>query len=151
MQERFWRGRGNVHTYALNWNNQYLLVGEQSCCFDQYTLYGRPLCWFAITLGTTLYIVCTRNVCQYAPYYVSVMWERFWSGIGKVHAHALNWNNQYLTLLQVCKAAALTSKHYTVLVICITSFRVVPLMYRPLRWFTIKLVPTLYYVCTLNV
>ena len=50
-----------------------------------------------------------------------------------VQAHALNLNNRYLTLLQVYKAAGWTSTLHTVLVICMTSFRVVQLMYMPLR------------------
>ena len=50
-----------------------------------------------------------------------------------VHAHALNLNNQYLTLLFVYKPSAWTSTLHTVLVICTTSFRVVQLMYSPLR------------------
>ena len=50
-----------------------------------------------------------------------------------VHAHTLNLNKQYLTLLKVYKPAAWTSTLRTFLVICTTSFRVVQLMYSPLR------------------
>ena len=49
------------------------------------------------------------------------------------HVHALNLNNQYLTFLQVYKAAAWTSTLPTVLVICTTTFMVVQLMYRLVR------------------
>ena len=49
------------------------------------------------------------------------------------YAHALNLNNQYLTLLKVYKPAAWSSTLHTVFVICTRSFRVVQLMYRPLH------------------
>ena len=51
------------------------------------------------------------------------------------HAHALNFNSQYITLLQVYKVAPLTGTLHTLLVISTTSFRVVQLMYRTLRFF----------------
>ena len=47
-----------------------------------------------------------------------------------VDVHALNLNNQYLTLLYVYKPAARSSTLHTVLVMCTTSCRVVQLMYR---------------------
>ena len=64
---------------------------------------------------------------------VSIMPGMFQTGTVNGHAHALNLNIQYLTLLQVHKAAASTSTLHTVLIICMTSFRVVHLMYRPIR------------------
>ena len=48
------------------------------------------------------------------------------------------------------KAAAWTSSLHTVLVICTTSFRVVQLMYRPLRMFKTTLGAIYCYVYTLN-
>ena len=39
------------------------------------------------------------NVCHYAVHDVSVMDVRFQTGTVNVHAHALNLNNQYRTLL----------------------------------------------------
>ena len=68
-----------------------------------------------------------------------------------VHANALNFKNQYLTLLKVYRPAAWTSTLHTVLVICTTSFRFVQLMYRPLEGFLTTLERTLHYVHTLNV
>ena len=75
----------------------------------------------------------TPNVCHGALHNISVMDERFQTGIVNVHAHALILNIQYLTLLWVYKAAAWTSTLHTVLVICTTSFKVVQLLYRPLH------------------
>ena len=49
------------------------------------------------------------------------------------YPHTLNLNKQDLALLKVYKPAAWTSTLRTVLVICTTSFRVVQLMYSPLR------------------
>ena len=72
-----------------------------------------------------VYCVSIRNVCHYAPDDDSVMQVRFWRGTGRVYAHALNWKKQYLTLLYVYNPAASSSTLYTVIVICITSFRVV--------------------------
>ena len=51
------------------------------------------------------------------------------------HAHALNLNNQYHSLLYLCKDAAWTITLRTVLVICTTRFRVVQLIYTPLQVF----------------
>ena len=68
-----------------------------------------------------------------------------------VYAHALNLSNHYLTLLLVYKPAAWSSTLHTVLVICTTSFKVVQLMYSPLRWFLTILERTLHYVHMLNV
>ena len=48
----------------------------------------------------------------------------FRRGTVNVHAHTLNYNRQYATLLQVYKVAALTGTPHTVLVISTTSFRV---------------------------
>ena len=39
------------------------------------------------------------KVCHYAVHYVSVMVGRFQTGTVNVHPHALNLNNQLLTLL----------------------------------------------------
>ena len=72
------------------------------------------------------------NVCHDALHDVSVMVRTFQTVRVNVYAHALNLNNQYLTLLWVYKPAAWTSTLHTVLVICTTSFRAVQLMYRPL-------------------
>ena len=69
----------------------------------------------------------------------------------KVHAHALNCNNQSLTLFKVYKGAAYTSTINTVLIICTTNFRVVQSMYELLRRFKTTLRPTLWIVCTGNV
>ena len=68
-----------------------------------------------------------------------------------VDAHALNFKDHNLTLLKVYKAAALTSTLHTVLVICTTSFRVVQMMYSPLRSLLTTLEEALHYVDTLNV
>ena len=63
-----------------------------------------------------------------------VSWKEFFiECVVNVFAHALNLNNQYLTLLYVYKPAAWTSTLHTVLLICTISFRVAQLMYRPLR------------------
>ena len=62
-----------------------------------------------------------------------------------VYAHALNLNNQYLTFLKVYKSVAWTSPLHMVLVLCTTSFRVVQLMYSPLRVFETTLGITLCY------
>ena len=43
------------------------------------------------------------KVCHYAVHYVSVVVGRFQSGTVNVHAHALNLNNQYATMLKVYK------------------------------------------------
>ena len=39
-----------------------------------------------------------------------------------VHAHALNFNNQYFTMLYVYKPATWNSTLHTLLVLCTTSF-----------------------------
>ena len=83
------------------------------------------------------------NVCHDALHDVNVMEGRFQTVTMNDHAHALNLNNQYLTLLQVYKAAAWTSTLHTVLAICTTSFRVEQLMYRMLRVFKTTVGPTL--------
>ena len=70
--------------------------------------------------------------CHYAVHYISVIHSRFQTGTVYVHAHALNLNNQYPTLLKVYKLAAYISTLHKVLVIFTTSFIVVQLMYRPL-------------------
>ena len=65
---------------------------------------------------------------------ILVSWKKsFIECTVNVDAHALNLNDHYLTLLKVYKPAAWTSTLHTVLVICTTSFRVVQMMYRPLR------------------
>ena len=50
-------------------------------------------------LEQTLHYVHTLNACYGALRDVSVMEERFQTGIVNVHAHTLNLNIQYLTLL----------------------------------------------------
>ena len=50
-------------------------------------------------LEQTLHYVHTPNVCHGALHDVSVMDGKFQTGILNVHAHALNLNIQYLTLL----------------------------------------------------
>ena len=59
----------------------------------------RPLRVLETTLGPTLCYVYTLHICHYAVYEVSVMDGRFQNGTMNVQAHALNLNNQYLTLL----------------------------------------------------
>ena len=81
----------------------------------------------------TLHYVHSLNVRHDALHEVSVMIGRFQTVRVNVHAHALNLSNQYLTLLLVYKSAASSSTLHTVFVICTRSFRVVQLMYRPLR------------------
>ena len=73
------------------------------------------------------------NVSHDTLHDVSVMVGTFQTVRVNVYAHALNLNNQYLTLLQVYKPPAWTSTIHTVLVTCTTSFRAEQLMYRPLR------------------
>ena len=111
----------------------------------------KPLRLFKTTLGPTLHYVHTLNVCHDALHDLSAMEGRFQTGIVNVHAHALNLNNEYITLLLVYKAAAWTNTLHMVLVICTTSFRVVQLMYRPLRVFKTTLGLTLCYVYTLKI
>ena len=84
-------------------------------------------------LEQILRYVHTPNVCHDAMHDVSAMDERFQTGIVNVHAHALNLNIQYLTLLWVYKTAAWTSTLHTVLALCTTSFKVVQLLYRLLH------------------
>ena len=89
-------------------------VGVQSCCLDQYTLYGVGIMYHKFqgctvvvqvttliltTLQQTVHYVHTPNVCHDAVHEVSDMDERFQTGIHNVYAHALNLNIQYLTLL----------------------------------------------------
>ena len=81
----------------------------------------------------TLRYVRSLNVCHDALHDVSVMVGRFQTVRVNVYAHALNLSNHYLTLLLVYKPAAWSSTLHTVLVICTTSYRVVHLMYSPLR------------------
>ena len=81
---------------------------------------------------------------------VSVMVGTFQTVRVNVYAHALNLNNQYLTLLQVYKPPAWTSTLDTVLLICTTSFRVVQLMYSPLRLLLTTIERTHCYVHTLT-
>ena len=64
----------------------------------------------------TLHYVYSLNVCHDALDDVSVMVLRFQTVRVKVHAHAINLNDQYLTLLWVYKPAAWTSTLHTVLV-----------------------------------
>ena len=85
------------------------------------------------TLEQKLDYVHMLNVCHDAFYNVCVMDGRFQTFRVNVHAHALNLDDQYLTLLKVYKPAAWTSTLHMVLVRCTTSFRVVQLMYRPLH------------------
>ena len=85
------------------------------------------------TLEQTLDYVHMLNVCHDAFYDVSVMVGRFQTVRVNFHAHALNLNDQYLTLLLVYKAAAWTSTLHTVFVMRTRSFRVVRFMYSPLR------------------
>ena len=61
------------------------------------------------------------------------------------YAHGLNLKDQYLALLKVYKSAAWTSTLHTVLVRCTTSFKVVQLMYRPIRLLLTTLEQTLQY------
>ena len=58
-----------------------------------------PLRWFETTLEQTLYYVHTLNVCEDALHEDSVMYGMFQTLTVKVHAKAINLNNQYLTLL----------------------------------------------------
>ena len=81
----------------------------------------------------TLHYVHSLNVCHDALHDVSVVVGRFQTVRVNVHAYALNLSNQYLTLLLVYKPAAWSSTLHTMLVICTTSFKVVQLMYSPLR------------------
>ena len=76
--------------------------------------------------------VCLTNAIVLCMKIRSLM-EGFSECTVKVHAHALNLNNQYPTLLYVYKAAAWTSALHTMLVTCTTSFSVVHSMYRLLR------------------
>ena len=63
-----------------------------------------------------------------------VSWkESFIECTVNVNAHALNLNDQYLTLLKVYKPDTWTSTLYTELVLCTTSFSFVQLMYSPLH------------------
>ena len=76
------------------------------------------------TLEQTLHYVHTLNVCHNAFHDIGVMVGRFQTARVKVHAHAHNLNNRYLTLLLVYKPAAWSSTLQTVFVICTRSFRV---------------------------
>ena len=77
--------------------------------------------------------MCTLNVGHYAPHDLNDMHLRFQRGTVNVHAHALNFNSEYLTVLQVYKVAASTGTLRTVFAISTTTFRVVQLLYKPLR------------------
>ena len=55
--------------------------------------------WFEATLEQNLRYVHTLNVSHDALQEVSVMYGRFQRLRVNVHAHALNLNNQYFTLL----------------------------------------------------
>ena len=94
----------------------------------------------------------THLICDIMLCMKLVSWmEVFIEYTVNVHAQELIINNQYLTLLCVYKAAAWASIVHTVMVICTTSFRVLHLMYRPLRVFETTLQQTLHYVHNLNV
>ena len=81
----------------------------------------------------TLHYVQSLNVCHDTLHDVSVMVGMFQTVRVNVYAHALNFKNQYLTLLLVYKPAAWTSTLHTVFVMRKRSFRVVRFMYSPLR------------------
>ena len=123
-------------------------MSVQTCCLDQYTSYGvcnaheqfqgctvdvQTATLILTTLQQTLHYIYTINVCHDALHEGSVMVGTFQSVRVSVYAHALNLNNQYLTLLKVYKPAAWTSTVHTVLLICTKSLRFVQLMYSPLR------------------
>ena len=111
----------------------------------------RPLRCFKTTLEPTLCYTWMLNVSHYSPHGVSVMQGMFGSCTVIVDAHTLNLKNQYITLLLVHKVAAWTNKLQTILVIRMSTFRVVQLMYGPLQSFKTTLGPTMSYVWTLNV
>ena len=67
---------------------------------------------------------------------------RLQSGTVNVRTTALNQNSQYVTLLHLHKVGASTVTLHTVFLIC-KSFRVVQLMYSPLRCFKTTLRPAL--------
>ena len=58
-----------------------------------------PLRLFETTLEQTLHYVHMLNVCHDAMCEVMVMYRRFQTHRVNVHAHALNLNNQYFTML----------------------------------------------------
>ena len=59
----------------------------------------KPLRSLLTTLEQTLHYVHKLNVCHNTLYDVSVIVGMFQTLKVNVHAHALNLNNQYLTLL----------------------------------------------------
>ena len=164
IQGRFQNGRVNVNAHALNCKDQYLTLlqvykGAACTCtlsmvivicttnLRDVQLIYITLRRFETTIGPTLCYMCLLNVCLYARHDLRIIQGIFQFFTVNVHAHALKCNQQYLTLLQVYKGAALTSTLHTVLVTCTTNFRVVQLLYRPLR----RQETTLCSVCVFNV
>ena len=106
------------------------------------------LLWcFEVNLGRE----CIWNTYYYLSHDLGVIQWSFGSCTVNIDTHALNLNNQYLTLLYVYKLAACTITLHSVQVMYTTSCKVVQLTYRPLRHFQTTLRPTLCYVHTDNV
>ena len=166
-QDNFWSCTVDVHIHAFNCNNNKptllkvykpalwtsMLCTMLAICtrnFGCVQLMYMPLRHFTTTLELTLQYVCIHNVCHYAPYDVTNMQDKVRSCTVNVHAHTFNCNNQYLILLQVYKPALWTIMLYMMLVICVTSFGVVQLMYKQLRFFTTTLSLTFLYAYKLS-
>ena len=59
----------------------------------------RPLRHFKVTLGSTLWSVCTRNTCYYDSHHVTVKQGMIGNGTVNVYAHAVILEIQYFALL----------------------------------------------------
>ena len=96
--------------------------------------------------------VCAHTI--YIPsalYDVTKVEDWFLCSTVDINAHARNCNYRSPILQYVYEAESSTSLFYTILAMCMTSFRVVQLMYRLLRWSTITPFLTLGYAHILYV